>query len=69
MSTGAPAELDDWKQLAIRQEMADVLIYLIRLADKPDVDLVSVVEKKLEHNRVKYPADKVRGSARKYADY
>ena len=53
----------------IAAEMADVLIYLIRLADRLDLDLPAAVAAKLEHNRRKYPADQVRGDARKYDEY
>ncbi|SES67358.1 MazG-like family protein [Nitrosospira multiformis] len=41
--------------------MADVLVYLICLADKLDVDLIRAVTEKMAINRTKYPADKVRG--------
>ncbi len=53
----------------VRHEMADVLVYLVRLADKLDVDLLGAVEEKMVLNRAKYPADKVRGDARKYHEY
>ena len=53
----------------VRHEMADVLVYLIRLADKLDVNLVSAVTDKMVLNRAKYPADLVRGAAKKYTDY
>lgn len=69
LNSGESGELDERKHLAIRHEMADVLIYLIRLADKLDVDLISAAVEKLDHNRAKYPADKVRGDSRKYSDY
>jgi hypothetical protein len=49
--------------------MADVLVYLVRLADKLDVDLVAAVQEKMVLNRAKYPADQVRGDARKYHEY
>jgi NTP pyrophosphatase (non-canonical NTP hydrolase) len=49
----------------VRDEMADVLIYLVRLADKLDVDLIDAAKKKMVKNALKYPADKVRGSIRK----
>ena len=52
----------------VRNEMADVLIYLVRLADKLGVDLLEASSKKLEVNAKKYPAEKVRGSAKKYTD-
>ena len=58
------------KQLArVREEMADVLIYLIRLADKLNIDLLLAARQKVEKNASKYPADKVRGSSRKYSDF
>jgi dCTP diphosphatase len=53
----------------IRAESADVLIYLVRLADKLNIDLIAAAHEKIEANERKYPADKVRGSARKYSDY
>jgi len=50
---------------AVEQEMADVLLYLLRLADRLGVDLAAAAWRKIEINERKYPADKVRGSARK----
>jgi len=47
-------------------EMADVMIYLIRLADKLDVDLLEVVDRKIELNAKKYPIEKSKGIAKKY---
>lgn len=69
LQTGNPEELTARKYQEIRHEMADVLVYLIRLADKLDVDLSAAVEEKMQLNRLKYPADKVRGDARKYSEY
>ena len=54
---------------AVRDEMADVLVYLVRLADKLDVDLLEAAARKIEKNALKYPAAKVRGSMKKYSDY
>jgi NTP pyrophosphatase (non-canonical NTP hydrolase) len=51
-----------------RDEMADVLNYLVRLADKLDVDLLDAARDKVRKNAEKYPADKARGSARKYSE-
>jgi NTP pyrophosphatase (non-canonical NTP hydrolase) len=62
-------ELGADKLIEVRHEMADVLVYLVRLADKLDVDLMEAVEEKMVLNRAKYPADKVRGDARKYHEY
>jgi NTP pyrophosphatase (non-canonical NTP hydrolase) len=69
LKTGELLELDQRKQEAIRDELADVLIYLVRLADKLDVDLIAAASEKLAHNRAKYPAEKVWGDSRKYSEY
>ena len=50
----------------VREELADVLIYLVRLADQLDVDLLAAARDKLALNAEKYPADKARGNSRKY---
>lgn len=51
---------------AVEQELADVLLYLIRLADSLDVDLEAAARAKILRNAEKYPVDKARGSSRKY---
>ena len=53
---------------AVKQEIADVLLYLVRLADKLDVDLLEVADAKLRQNALKYPVEKSRGSNRKYTE-
>jgi NTP pyrophosphatase (non-canonical NTP hydrolase) len=57
------------KMAAIGAELADVLFYLVRLADRLDIDLPAAAAAKLAHNAVRYPADLVRGSSRKYDEY
>ena len=52
----------------VREEMADVLNYLVRLADKLDVNLLEAAREKIELNAKKYPVAKARGSAKKYSD-
>ena len=61
--------LDPAKLQEVKYEVADVFIYLIRLSDRLNIDLLEAAAEKLELNRKKYPADKVRGDARKYSDY
>jgi len=51
---------------AIQDELADVLLYLVRLSSVLDVDLNAAVQQKLEANAKRYPADKVRGSSKKH---
>ncbi|HSY27104.1 MAG TPA: nucleotide pyrophosphohydrolase [Burkholderiaceae bacterium] len=69
LKTGCRDELNEARFLQVRHEMADVLVYLIQLADKLDVDLLQAVAEKMALNRIKYPADTVRGDARKYTEY
>ena len=57
------------KRDQVRDEMADVLLYLVRLADKLEVDLLDAAAKKIAKNAKKYPAGQVRGSMKKYTDY
>jgi dCTP diphosphatase len=63
------ARLPPEKRAKVRQEMADVLLYLIRLADKLDVDLVTVAKEKILLNAARYPAEKARGSSKKYTEF
>jgi dCTP diphosphatase len=61
-------QLTPQQQAQAREEMADVLNYLVRLADKLEVDLLAAARDKIEKNALKYPADKSRGNAKKYSD-
>ena len=69
LKEGRLEELGPDKLREVSHEMADVLVYLVRLADKLDVDLMQAVQDKMVLNRAKYPADQVRGDARKYDEY
>ncbi len=51
---------------AASDEVADVLLYLIRLADKLGIDPIAAANRKLVANAGKYPADRARGNSRKY---
>ena len=57
------------KMAAVADELADVLLYLVRIADKLGVDLLAAAAAKLHRNETKYPAQRVKGSARKYTEY
>jgi len=59
----APGDLD-----AVAEELADVLIYTLRLASRLGVDIEQAAWDKLEKNRHRYPVDKARGNARKYTE-
>ena len=50
----------------IQEEMADVLLYLVRLADRLNVNLADIAQAKLQRNAEKYPVDVAKGNAVKY---
>ncbi len=62
-------QLNEEEGEALRQEIGDVLIYLIELADKFEIDIIEAAKYKLTLNQKKYPADLVRGKAKKYTEY
>jgi dCTP diphosphatase len=68
LSDAESAAIPPEKQIKVRQELADVLLYLVRLADKLDVDLAAAAAEKLDLNARKYPIDKARGSSKKYTE-
>jgi NTP pyrophosphatase (non-canonical NTP hydrolase) len=66
MGASEGPELPPATRAAVEEEMADVLLYLVRLADKLDVDLERAARTKMARNAEKYPVEKSRGSSRKY---
>lgn len=58
--------MESEKAQAVRHEVADVAVYLLRLCDLLKIDLSTAIDVKLKHNAEKYPVDKARGHARKY---
>ncbi len=65
----SPHELNDYVEKhkeEVSEEVADVLIYLLNLADMIDVDILEAAEKKITKNEQKYPVKKVKGNWRKY---
>jgi NTP pyrophosphatase (non-canonical NTP hydrolase) len=63
----AEPEADVREQIA--DELADVFVYCLLMSDKLDIDLLAATRAKMAKNEAKYPADLVRGSAKKYSDY
>ena len=53
---------------AISQELADVAVYVLELADNLGIDLLEAIERKMALNEAKYPVEKARGSAAKYTE-
>ncbi len=69
LSEEQSGRLDPQTLAAVGHELADILIYLIRLADKLGVELVPAAWDKIAINESRYPVEKVRGSARRAEEY
>lgn len=69
LTEDASRSLSAKRRKAVSQELADILIYLIRTADKLDIDLVQAANEKITTNEKRYPAAKVRGDARRASEY
>jgi len=68
LSEAESADLSLATRVRVREELADVLLYLIRLADKLNVDLAIAAAEKIQINAEKYPVEKARGNRNKYTD-
>lgn len=66
LSEAQSHELSPEERDAVALELADIQLYLVRLADKLGVDLIAAAHRKIALNAEKYPVDKSRGSARKH---
>jgi len=62
------SNLDTEKRRKVEEEIGDVLIYLLNLADKLGIDPSEAALQKLKANEEKYPVEKARGSAAKYTE-
>ena len=61
--------LTDDKKEKVAEELADILIYTVRLADRLGLDLEQSTKDKLTKNLKKYPVEKARGNATKYTEF
>lgn len=59
-------ELPADRRAAVALEVADVLLYLVQLADQLGIDLMAAAQRKLALNAARYPVEKARGTAAKY---
>jgi dCTP diphosphatase len=81
LEAGEVAELFQWKnndeqvkvlidkQEDLSDELADVLAWVLLIAHDSSIDLVQALENKIKKNEAKYPAELVKGSAKKYTEY
>ena len=65
----ATYKLGEAKQQLVGYELADIFIYLLRICDQLDIDLMNVTKQKIEINNQRYPVNKVKGSSKKYSEY
>jgi len=61
-------DLSPAKRAAVEEEIGDVTICLLNLADKLGIDIVEAATRKLEQNKIKYPVHKAKGRADKYTE-
>jgi len=61
--------IDAKKKDAVALELADILIYLLRTAERLDIDVIEAAWRKIEINEKRYPAEKVQGDARRSDEY
>jgi NTP pyrophosphatase (non-canonical NTP hydrolase) len=69
LSETQSAELDKGKKEDVALELADILIYLLRLAERLDIDVLDAAYRKMAINEQRYPAQRVRGDARRAEEY
>ncbi|MBJ7553413.1 nucleotide pyrophosphohydrolase [Marinomonas spartinae] len=65
----ASYQLDAQQAQAVKEELADVLLFTVCLADKLDINLFEAAQEKMLKNESHYPADRVKGCAKKYTEY
>ena len=68
LSESQSADLDAKAHARAAEEIADILLYVVRIADRLGIDPLAAARRKLVENAQKYPVDKARGNARKYTE-
>ena len=56
------------KKADMEEELSDVLVYCVHMADALGIDLDDIINRKMDKNEAKYPVDKAKGTAKKYSD-
>ncbi len=57
---------EDFDIEAVKEELADVMVYCVDMLDKLDLDADEIINAKMDKNEAKYPVDKAKGKATKY---
>ena len=60
--------LTNEKRVQVGDELADILIYTVRLANRLNIDLEKAAQEKMRKNKIKYPIEKSRGRSEKYTE-
>ncbi len=60
---------DPEKFQAVKDELADIFVYLVRIAGVLDINLSQEIESKMKKNAAKYPVGKAKGNAKKYTEF
>ena len=69
LSEEQSANLDNARKEQVALEMADILIYLIRLSERLGIDLIDAAYRNIAVIQARYPAERVRGDARRAEEY
>lgn len=64
LDESSEAYIDDKDRQAVKDEIADIIIYCIRMSQVLDFDLSGAIISKIEKNEIKYPVDKIKGKSR-----
>ena len=59
----------EYDKSEVAEELADVLIYCLYMADALDLDVKEIIRDKMKKNAIKYPVEKAKGNAKKYTEF
>lgn len=65
----ASQTLSPEKRTEVSHELADTFVYLLRIAEVLEIDLIAAANAKIKLNAIKYPVEKAKGKHNKYTDY
>ena len=59
---------ENYNKQNVEEELADVMVYCIHMADALNVDISEIINKKMDKNEKKYPVEKAKGNSKKYTE-
>lgn len=59
---------DNYDKEAVCEELADVMVYCLHMADSLEVNIEDIIKKKMDKNEIKYPVEKAKGTSKKYTE-